>query len=120
MTTVEAINQKLSDLPPRAQEEVLEAVEKISVRYRSDDVPEHENGNDRVHPLTLIAELATDAGVSDLAERHDYYTHGKLEDRNDWRTKLSFSTRHTSWPFSIPAINGIKRLSNGREGFCRE
>lgn len=62
MTTVEAINRKVSSLPPRAQEEVLEAVEKISVRYRSDNVPERENGDVPVHPLTLIAQLATDAG----------------------------------------------------------
>jgi hypothetical protein len=80
MTTVEAINRKLSDLPPRAQEEVLEAVEEISERYRSGEMSERRNGNDQVHPLTLIAKLATDAGVSDLAERHDYYAHGKLED----------------------------------------
>lgn len=80
MTTVEAINRKLSDLPPRAQEEVLEAVEKISVRYRAGEKLHHENGNNIVHPLTLIAELATDAGVDDLAERHDFYAHGKLEE----------------------------------------
>lgn len=80
MTTVEAINRRLSSLPPKAQEEVLEAVEKISVRYRSDQISEHGNGGSAVHPLTLIKELATDVGVSDLAERHDFYIHGKLEE----------------------------------------
>lgn len=33
-----------------------------------------------VHALTLIADLAVDVGVDDLAERHDFYAHGKLED----------------------------------------
>lgn len=33
-----------------------------------------------VHALTLIANLAVDVGVDDLAERHDFYAHGKLED----------------------------------------
>jgi hypothetical protein len=33
-----------------------------------------------VHPLTQIAELAIDTGITDLAERHDFYAHGKLEE----------------------------------------
>jgi len=33
-----------------------------------------------VHALTMIANMATDVGVTDLAERHDFYAHGKLED----------------------------------------
>ena len=33
-----------------------------------------------VHALTLIANIAVDVGVTDLAERHDFYAHGKLED----------------------------------------
>ncbi|HEY7064200.1 MAG TPA: antitoxin family protein [Chloroflexota bacterium] len=32
------------------------------------------------HPLTVIGRLAADAGVTDLAERHDYYAHGRIED----------------------------------------
>ncbi len=38
-----------------------------------------ENG-ETAHALTLIANMAVDVGVTDLAERHDFYAHGKLED----------------------------------------
>jgi len=33
-----------------------------------------------VHALTLIANMAVDVGVDDLAERHDFYAHGNLAD----------------------------------------
>jgi len=29
------------------------------------------------YPLTAILSMATDMGVSDLAENHDYYAHGR-------------------------------------------
>jgi len=74
MNVVETIRQKVIHLPPRAQEEVLEIIEQIEERYQAEDKKES------VHPLTLIRELATDAGVTDLADRHDFYAHGKLED----------------------------------------
>lgn len=32
------------------------------------------------YPLNVIGKLATDMGVSDLAGRHDFYAHGKIED----------------------------------------
>lgn len=74
MNVVETIRQKIIHLPPQAQEEVLQIVEQIEERYQSADRKE------TVHPLTLIREIAIDAGVTDLAERHDFYAHGKLED----------------------------------------
>jgi hypothetical protein len=74
MNIVETIQQKIIHLPPQAQEEVLEIIEQIEERYQSEDKKE------TVHPLTLIRELAIDTGVTDLAERHDFYAHGKLED----------------------------------------
>lgn len=79
MNTVETIHQKVLHLPPRAQEEVLDAVENIEERYKAAN-SESNGSSSKVHPLTRILELAMDAGVSDLAERHDYYAHGKLED----------------------------------------
>ena len=81
MTTLETIHQKVIHLPPKAQEEVLEAVERIEEQYQVEDVANSENGkSEGKHPLTLIAELALDAGVTDLAERHDFYAHRKVED----------------------------------------
>ena len=74
MNIAETIQQKIIHLPPEAQEEVLEIVEQIEERYQAEDK------NETVHPLTLIREIAIDAGVTDLAERHDFYASGKLED----------------------------------------
>lgn len=81
MSVVETIREKVFHLPPKAQEEVLRQVEQIEERY-SDAVNEvdHNGDHSRKHPLTLIAELAVDVGVTDFAERHDFYAHGKLED----------------------------------------
>jgi hypothetical protein len=79
MNTIETIQQKIVQLPPQAQAEVLALVEQIERRYQ----PATENLNDEaeaIHPLTLIARLSVDVGVSDFAERHDFYAHGKLED----------------------------------------
>jgi hypothetical protein len=72
MNIVETIQQKVVQLPPQAQDEVLEMVEKIEQRYQSADKKEH--------PLTKIAKMAKDLGVTDFAEKHDFYAHGKLED----------------------------------------
>ncbi|MFL6228987.1 MAG: hypothetical protein ACJ741_09420 [Pyrinomonadaceae bacterium] len=80
MDTAETIRQKVHRLPPAAQREALDAVEQIEQRYQAQDAPAEPNGTKEVtHPLTLIARLAVDAGVTDLAERHDFYAHGKLE-----------------------------------------
>jgi len=78
MNTVDAIHQKVVDLPPDAQEEVLDAVMQIEQRYTA--LPETNGGNRRKHPLNTIAELATDVGIADLADRHDFYARRKLED----------------------------------------
>ncbi len=70
-------------MPPQAQEEVLEAVEQIEERYQTKKTSAEPNAGKNgeiIHPLTLIANIAIDAGVTDLAERHDFYAHGKLED----------------------------------------
>ncbi len=32
------------------------------------------------YPLTMIRRFVADAGVTDLAERHDFYAHGRVED----------------------------------------
>ena len=74
MNVAETIQQKIVHLPPKAQEEVLEIVEQIEQRYQTNEEEQTK------HPLTLIAEMAIDMGVTDLAERHDFYAHGKSED----------------------------------------
>jgi len=79
MNVAETIQQKIVHLPPKAQEEVLEILEQIEQRYQTKQSFVEQNG-EVVYPLTLIAEIAIDAGVTDLAERHDFYAHGKLED----------------------------------------
>ncbi len=79
MSTIETIQEKVHRLPPAAQQEVLEAVEQIEHRYQKAETAAEQNG-EMVHPLTLIADMAVDVGVTDLAERHDFYAHRKLED----------------------------------------
>jgi hypothetical protein len=74
MNVAETIQQKIVHLPPKAQAEVLEIIEQIEQRYQTKEEKQTK------HPLTLIAEMAIDTGVSDLAERHDFYAHNKLED----------------------------------------
>lgn len=73
MNTVQTIYRKLSHLPPPAQEEVLSAVEHIEEKYGVLE-PREEKGL-----LDLLAEITID-GPTDLAERHDYYAHGKVEE----------------------------------------
>lgn len=72
MNIVETIQRKVIQLPPQAQNEVLEVVEKIEERYQ--------NENKREHPLTKIAKMAKDIGVTDFAGKHDFYANEKLED----------------------------------------
>ena len=36
-----------------------------------------ETSGEEEYPLTAIRSLATDMGISDLAENHDYYAHGR-------------------------------------------
>ena len=78
MNVAETINQKVIHLPQKAQEEVLDAIEKIEVRYQNGKPIVVNNGSVR-HPLDLLAEIQID-GPPDLAERHNFYAHGKLED----------------------------------------
>ncbi len=79
MNTVETIQSKLIQLPPAAQEEALGAIERIEVRYRSMQ-GRGQNGdeNSSKNLLELLSEIRID-GPSDLAERHDFYAHGKRE-----------------------------------------
>jgi hypothetical protein len=80
MNTVETIHEKVLHLPPKAQEEVLGAIERIEARYRSTDLrDENGNGDNSKNLFELLAEIRID-GPTDLAERHDFYAHGKLEE----------------------------------------
>lgn len=81
MNVVETIREKVFHLPPKAQEEVLRQVEQIEERYHVSEDPGVSNGAGKnAYPLRLIADLAIDVGVTDLAERHDFYSNGKLGD----------------------------------------
>ncbi len=81
MNTVETIQQKVGNLPIEAQQEILSLVERIEQRYRaSNDNPVSTNAEQIEHPLTFIGRMSLDIGVSDFADRHDFYAHGKLED----------------------------------------
>ncbi len=81
MSVVETIQEKIFHLPPKAQEEILEIVEQIEERYQLIENQVRSNGTiGSTHPLRMIADLAVDVGVTDFAERHDFYANGKLED----------------------------------------
>lgn len=77
---METIQRKIVQLPPEAQEEVLEAVQRIEELYTSKNPQDVLRRPRNTHPLSLIADMATDVGVIDLADRHDYYAHGKVEE----------------------------------------
>lgn len=80
MNTVETIQSKLIHLPPKAQEEVLGAIERIEARYQSiRRRDKNGNGENSKDLFEQLAEIRID-GPTDLAERHDFYAHGKLED----------------------------------------
>lgn len=79
MNTIETIQEKVYNLPVKAQEEVLEAIEQIEKRYKKNGTSGEQNG-DVAHPLDLLAEIQLKDAPEDLAERHDFYAHGKLED----------------------------------------
>lgn len=53
---------------------------KIYVVTIETEAPESPDSGIVEYPLTMIRRLAADAGVTDLAERHDYYAHGRVED----------------------------------------
>lgn len=71
MNVVETIKKKVVQLPPQALDEVLDLIEEIEERYSS--------MTERDHPLAKIARMSKDMGVTDLAENHDQYAHGKME-----------------------------------------
>jgi len=53
----------------------------INARYLlivEKDETEQDASSDAPYPLSLIENIATDMGVTDLAENHDRYAHGKL------------------------------------------
>ncbi len=76
MTVAETIQQKVDHMPPQVQEEVLNAVQLIEVRYlNGKNIGETE---DR-YILDILADIQID-GPSDLADRHDFYANGKLEE----------------------------------------
>ena len=79
MNTIETIKEKVYHLPEKAQEEVLEAIEEIEKRYKKNGTSDEQNGETE-HPLSSIAKMAKDIGVSDFAERHDFYANEKLEE----------------------------------------
>lgn len=71
MNIVETIHRKVVQLPRQAQNEILDVIEEIEERYHLDDKKEH--------PLAKIAKMSKDLGLDELAENHDFYSHGKLE-----------------------------------------
>ena len=80
MNIAETIQSKVFHLPAQAREEILEFVEQVEGRYSSVEKTEGSNGDDSsTYPLRTIANLSFDVGISDLAERHDFYSTGKLE-----------------------------------------
>jgi hypothetical protein len=44
------------------------------------EVPVEEGAPEEAYPLTEIARLATDMGVTDLSTGHDRYAHHRIED----------------------------------------
>ncbi len=79
MNTIETIQKKVHRLPTEAQEEVLDAIEQIEKRYKINGNSNGQNVENE-HPLTAISKMSKDVGVSDFAEKHDFYANGKLEE----------------------------------------
>jgi len=55
----------------------------ITIQPEVQEQPVPEASEDEEYPLTVIARLATDMGVTDLAERHDYYANRRIRDTLD-------------------------------------
>lgn len=79
MTVTEQITTRVQHLTPRDQKEILALVERMEIREKIHSDSAATNGNLK-HPLTEIADLAIDMGITDFADRHDFYAHGKIED----------------------------------------
>ncbi len=73
MSVVEIIQQKVFQLPPQAQAQVLALIEQFEASYQAKENPAMD------YPLDLLAEIAID-GPADLAARHDFYAHSKAEE----------------------------------------
>ncbi len=93
LTTIEAeidVSGEVTFLEPlkiskksRAIITLLDDERPRTVEIKSDEGKSNGEQTDEekiVHPLTQIAELAIDTGITDLSERHDFYAHGKLEE----------------------------------------
>ena len=58
------------NLPISAQKEILDIVKQIEERFQTNEDSQFSNGsNGSIYPLTFIADLATDVGVTDFADR---------------------------------------------------
>lgn len=69
-------------LPLSEQEQLKLAaliINKISSKPNGDKKPMPEN-TEVEHPLSVIGRIKVDFDADDLAERHDFYAHGKLEE----------------------------------------
>ncbi|MGH9907662.1 MAG: hypothetical protein ACRD8U_19000 [Pyrinomonadaceae bacterium] len=45
----------------------------------NDEKQESESDDQGEYPLTAVLSLATDMGITDFAENHDYYAHGRAK-----------------------------------------
>ena len=85
-TDVQEIYTKtILPLPDREKLQIATLIlEEVTGKTASDnrksiDESIKQNG-EPVHALTLLAQIKLEGAPSDLAERHDFYAHGKLED----------------------------------------
>ena len=78
MTVAETISEKVLHLPLSEQRNVLEMVKRIEIDHQNRAADAVVDKPTR-HILELLAEIRID-GPPDLADRHDFYAHGKLED----------------------------------------
>lgn len=66
-------------------EDEAAAIRQLPIYEREKEGVSQETGSESVHPLAQLLSFATDMGVTDLAERHDYYAHGRRDDNADTR-----------------------------------
>ena len=78
MNVAEIISEKVVHLPISDQQEILELVENIESRRKQGKSMAPVDRKQK-HPLTVIAEMAVDMNITDFADRHDFYAHGKME-----------------------------------------
>lgn len=73
MTVAEKILKEVQDLPVDAQARVLKAVHQIK---KECGVLRPARRKRKIRSLKDLDALATDMGVTDLAEQHDHYLYG--------------------------------------------